>query len=86
MNNFKHALIYKPIDDSNLAVFKRDMLIMARTSMPKPNTESDAKKAMRQYLQSGGELYDANPDCDHEMDLNNYNGVSCSKCSGWFCS
>lgn len=31
------------------------------------------------------ELYDADPNCDHEEDLTCYNGVKCKKCGGWFC-
>ena len=43
------------------------------------------REAMLDYLRSGGELFDANPDCEHEMDQKNLNGIRCSKCSGWFC-
>jgi len=32
------------------------------------------------------ELWEADPDCDHEIvDGDNYSGVKCKKCKGWFC-
>lgn len=31
-----------------------------------------------------GELYDANPNCEHEV-VAQWSGVKCSKCSGWYC-
>lgn len=33
------------------------------------------------------ELYGADPDCDHVIvDGDNYSGVKCSKCPGWYCA
>jgi hypothetical protein len=32
-----------------------------------------------------GELYDADPNCEHEV-VAQWSGVKCSKCSGWYCS
>lgn len=29
-------------------------------------------------------LYDADPDCDHEIQLE-WSGVQCKKCTGWYC-
>ena len=31
------------------------------------------------------DLWDADPNCDHELDPNCYSGVRCLKCSGWYC-
>ena len=32
------------------------------------------------------ELWEADPDCEHEIvDGDNYSGVKCKKCKGWFC-
>jgi hypothetical protein len=30
------------------------------------------------------DLFDADPDCDHEIE-NKWSGVKCKKCKGWFC-
>lgn len=46
---------------------------------------SKAKQDMDDYLANGGQLYNADPNCDHIMDLNNWSGVKCAKCGGWFC-
>ena len=32
-----------------------------------------------------GELWDADPDCDHEVVNAPGGGVKCNKCPGWFC-
>jgi hypothetical protein len=34
--------------------------------------------------ESDNELYDADPDCDHQI-IAKWSGVECSKCGGWFC-
>ena len=31
------------------------------------------------------ELWDADPNCDHELDENVWSGIKCKKCGGWFC-
>lgn len=31
-----------------------------------------------------GELYDADPECDHEI-VTLWSGIKCRKCPGWFC-
>jgi hypothetical protein len=31
------------------------------------------------------ELWDADPNCDHEIRSAQGGGEECSKCSGWFC-
>jgi hypothetical protein len=34
-----------------------------------------------------GELFNADPDCDHEVvDGDNFSGVKCSNCPGWYCA
>lgn len=30
-------------------------------------------------------LYDADPDCEHELDPNSMSGIKCLHCGGWFC-
>jgi hypothetical protein len=30
-------------------------------------------------------LYDADEDCDHIVDPNNWSGIKCLNCTGWFC-
>lgn len=30
-------------------------------------------------------LYNANPNCEHEIDPREYSGINCKKCPGWFC-
>ena len=30
-------------------------------------------------------LYDADPDCDHEIIEKASGGIECTKCEGWFC-
>ena len=32
-----------------------------------------------------GELYDADPNCEHEV-IEQWSGVKCSKCPGWYCA
>lgn len=31
------------------------------------------------------DLYDADPNCEHELDPNCWSGIKCLKCKGWFC-
>ena len=31
------------------------------------------------------DLWDADPNCEHELDPKCYSGVRCLKCSGWYC-
>jgi hypothetical protein len=31
------------------------------------------------------ELYDADPECEHELDPDCYSGIRCLHCKGWFC-
>lgn len=31
------------------------------------------------------ELFDADPNCDHEEDVTCMSGIRCKKCGGWFC-
>jgi len=31
------------------------------------------------------ELFDADPDCEHEIVDAHGGGVKCTKCTGWFC-
>lgn len=31
------------------------------------------------------ELYDADPDCKHNVVSSSGGGVHCTKCTGWFC-
>ena len=31
------------------------------------------------------DLYDADPDCEHELDPDCLDGIRCLKCDGWFC-
>lgn len=31
------------------------------------------------------ELYDADSECQHELDPNCWDGIKCLHCSGWFC-
>lgn len=33
---------------------------------------------------NGEELYNANPECEHEV-ISLHSGVRCHKCGGWFC-
>ncbi len=30
-------------------------------------------------------LWQADPDCKHELDPNCWSGIRCLKCRGWFC-
>lgn len=30
-------------------------------------------------------LYDADPDCEHEVEEQRRGGVKCKHCPGWFC-
>jgi len=30
-------------------------------------------------------LYDADPNCEHEEKPNNWSGIKCKNCGGWFC-
>jgi len=32
-----------------------------------------------------GELYNADPNCEHELDEKQFGGIKCKHCSGWFC-
>ncbi len=32
-----------------------------------------------------GELYNADPNCEHELDENCMSGIKCKHCPGWFC-
>jgi hypothetical protein len=34
---------------------------------------------------SNMELYEADPECEHEVEDAPGGGVRCTKCSGWFC-
>jgi hypothetical protein len=31
------------------------------------------------------ELYDADPNCQHQVQAASGGGVKCAKCTGWFC-
>lgn len=31
------------------------------------------------------DLYDADPDCEHELDPDCLDGIRCLKCDDWFC-
>jgi hypothetical protein len=31
------------------------------------------------------DLFDADPNCEHETKLHPSGGIVCKKCSGWFC-
>ncbi len=50
--------------------------------------DAEQKAAYRRALQSmAGMLYSADPDCDHEVvGGDNYSGIKCSKCRGWYCA
>jgi hypothetical protein len=30
------------------------------------------------------ELHDSDPDCDHEI-VEQWSGIKCTKCNGWYC-
>jgi len=50
-----------------------------------------AKSEKRQivYIEYGGRtpLYDALPSCDHKIvDGDNWSGIKCAKCGGWYCA
>lgn len=32
-----------------------------------------------------GELYNADPNCEHELDERCISGIRCKHCNGWFC-
>lgn len=32
-----------------------------------------------------GELWDADPNCVHELDETCMSGIKCKRCRGWFC-
>lgn len=36
-------------------------------------------------LKNGDILWDADPECEHELDPNCWSGIRCLHCSGWFC-
>lgn len=36
-------------------------------------------------LETMAPLYHADPECDHEAVRNQWSGVECRKCGGWFC-
>ena len=44
-------------------------------------TEAEAEDKAKE---SSEVLYDADPDCDHEI-VTLWSGIKCSKCPGWFC-
>jgi hypothetical protein len=41
--------------------------------------------SLAEHQEKIGRLYDADPNCWHEMDKNCLSGVRCSKCGGWYC-
>lgn len=51
-------------------------------------TDKNGKKISRKFVESleGYILYDADPNCDHEQDTRNINGVKCIHCNGWYCA
>ena len=44
--------------------------------------ELSAEQRMNEYEE---ELWDAEPDCDHEIVSASGGGIKCTKCGGWFC-
>lgn len=34
---------------------------------------------------SKNDLFDSDPNCEHEMDENSWSGIKCKKCQGWYC-
>ena len=41
--------------------------------------------SLEEHQENIGELYDADPNCWHELDENCLNGERCKICGGWFC-
>jgi len=76
------GLAFRACDDCLIKIAESaDGLQKART---RAANKVKARAAMVEYLKDGA-LYSADPDCEHEMDMQNFSGVKCSKCGGWFC-
>ena len=41
--------------------------------------------SLAEHQEKIGRLYEADPNCWHEMDKNCLSGVRCIKCGGWYC-
>ena len=46
---------------------------------------------VKDFVEAGGHfeeedlMYNADPNCDHKIELVPDGGIKCTKCSGWFC-
>ena len=50
------------------------------------HSEKEAKEAYkRSRMYKPGDLYNADPNCDHNIIDSPGGGVKCTKCTGWFC-
>lgn len=53
--------------------------------------KADARAEAKEWIEANWKridvfLYDADPNCLHELDEKCFNGIKCKKCRGWFCS
>lgn len=55
------------------------MLIAPTDDVPELNPELE-----RQAMMNSMRLYDADPRCAHHV-VEHWNGIKCTKCTGWFC-
>lgn len=49
---------------------------------PRTKRELAVEQYMAEYEE---ELWDADPDCEHEIVEASGGGIKCTKCNGWFC-
>ena len=77
------SLAFRACDDCLIKLAESAFPLMKARKIAKAKVKNRAE--MVKYLENGGTLYSADPDCEHEMDQRNFSGVKCSKCSGWFC-
>ena len=68
-----------------MAHFKETAKDMPKPSPPPFADEDDDAGHLRDHQEMyDGELFDADPNCDHDVKAH-WNGVKCTKCTGWFC-
>ena len=46
--------------------------------------ETYTQEELEEHQKSVPELWDADPDCWHELDPNSWSGIKCMKCTGWY--
>ena len=51
----------------------------------KEGLERKVHRLPKKKLRYDGELWNEDPNCEHEVEPSPGGGVKCTKCSGWFC-